>query len=298
MAADEESVEKGSPSMFECEPEIIAHREVAPGTRLMVLRDPSVAERARPGQFVMLRVAAGLDPLLRRPFSICGRIGDDAFGLLYRVVGRGTALMAERRIGERVPILGPLGNGFPGERSSRPSVLAGGGVGVAPLLFLAQDLLVQEERPVSFLAGFSGKEALLLPRDVLQVDLEAEIATDDGTLGHAGPVTDLLASRLAALTGPEEAPAVFACGPPAMLERVAALARAAGAPCLVSLEAAMACGVGACLGCTVPAATQEGRSYLRVCTEGPVVAAETVDWERMGAGRPSTPEPGRRADHV
>lgn len=284
--------------MFECEPEIVAHREVAPGTRLMVLREPSVAERARPGQFVMLRVASGPDPLLRRPFSVCGRIGDDAFGLLYRVVGRGTALMAERRVGERMQVLGPLGNGFPVERSSRPSVLAGGGVGVAPLLFLAQELLGQEGRPVSFLAGFPGKEALLLPRDVLRLELEVGIATDDGTLGHAGPVTDLLASRLAAVAGPEEAPAVFACGPPAMLERVAALARAAGAPCLVSLEAAMACGLGACLGCTLPEASREGRGYLRVCTEGPVVPAEAVDWERMGGRRTSTPEPGGRADHA
>lgn len=283
--------------MFECEPEIVSHREVAPGTRLMVLREPSVAGRARPGQFVMLRVASGPDPLLRRPFSVCGRIGDDAFGLLYRVVGRGTALMAERRVGERMQLLGPLGNGFPEEPSSRPSVLAGGGVGVAPLLFLAQELLLKE-RPLSFLAGFPGREALLLPRDVLRLDLEAEIATDDGTLGHAGPVTDLLASRLAAVAGPEEAPEVFACGPAAMLERVAALARAAGAPCLVSLEAAMACGLGACLGCTVPEASREGRSYLRVCTEGPVVPAEAVDWERMGGRRTLTPEPGGRADHA
>jgi len=273
--------------MFECEPKITAHREVAPETRLMVLREPSIAGQARPGQFVMLRVASGLDPLLRRPFSVCGRIGDDAFGLLYRVVGRGTALMAERRVGERVQLLGPLGNGFPLERSSRPAVLAGGGVGVAPLLFLAQDLLRRGERPVSFLAGFPEKEALLLPRDVLRLDLEAEIATDDGTLGHPGPVTDLLASRLAARTGGEEAAEVFACGPPAMLERVTELARAAGSPCRVSLEAAMACGLGACLGCTVPAASQDGTAgYLRVCTEGPVVHAEAVDWVRMRGHRP------------
>ena len=189
--------------MFECEPEIVAHREVAPGTRLMVLREPSVAGRARPGQFVMLRVASGPDPLLRRPFSVCGRFGDDAFGLLYRVVGRGTALMAERRVGERMQVLGPLGNGFSVGRSSRPSVLAGGGVGVAPLLFLAQELLGQEGRPVSFVAGVPGTEALLLPRaqevlPFLVVDLSATVLVQLSlALVVTGLVIGLMGSGLA-----------------------------------------------------------------------------------------------------
>ncbi|MCF8063511.1 MAG: dihydroorotate dehydrogenase electron transfer subunit [Deltaproteobacteria bacterium] len=270
--------------MFECEPEITAHREVAPGTYLMTLREASIAKQARPGQFVMLRAFSGMDPLLRRPFSICGRIGEDAFGVLYRVVGRGTAVLAKQRTGDRIQVLGPLGNGFQTGPASGSFILAGGGVGVAPLFFLAQTLLGQGDRTPAFLAGFSGKQEVLSPGDVLQLDLEAEIATEDGTLGHAGPVTDLLEPHLAVCAEQGNKTTVCACGPPAMLERVAALARAAGASCQVSLESAMACGLGACLGCTVHAAPQEGIPYLRVCREGPVFPAEAVDWSRAGAG--------------
>jgi dihydroorotate dehydrogenase electron transfer subunit len=231
----------------------------------------------------MLRVGAGLDPLLRRPFSICGRVGDDGFALLYRVVGRGTALLAEQRVGERLQLLGPLGSGFP-EEPSGPLILAGGGVGVAPLLFVAQELLARKVRPFTFLAGFPRREEVLSPREMLQLDLKAEIATDDGTLGHAGPVTDLLSSHLAG--GGGQGGKVFACGPPAMLKRVAGLARRAGVSCRVSLEATMACGLGACLGCTVPAAPGKREPYIRVCTEGPVVPAEAVDWEGAGGKGP------------
>jgi dihydroorotate dehydrogenase electron transfer subunit len=268
--------------MFEREAEITGHRKVVPGTRLITLREPDMAEQARPGQFVMLRVGSGLDPLLRRPFSLCGRIGEDGFALLYRIVGRGTALLAERRTGEKLQVLGPLGVGFPQE-SAGPLILAGGGVGVAPLLYAAQDLL-SRGRAFVFLAGFPNREEVLLPRDVLQLNLQAEIATDDGSLGHAGPVTDLLASHLAGDAA--RGGTVLACGPAAMLKRVAELARRAGVSCRVSLEAAMACGLGACLGCTVPAAPGKQDSYIRVCTEGPVVPAEAVDWERAGGGRP------------
>jgi dihydroorotate dehydrogenase electron transfer subunit len=270
--------------VFECEVEITGHREVVAGTFLMTLRAPSIAGGAGPGQFVMVQAGSGLDPLLRRPFSICGLYGGTDLGVLYRVVGRGTAVLARKRPGERVRVLGPLGRGFSVESDPRPLLLVGGGMGVAPLLFLAQALSSRGGPPFRLLTGFSGKENVISPRDVLGADIRARVATDDGTAGHAGPVTDLLPGELKPGGKEETAPGVCACGPAAMLKRTAELARTAGAPCQVSLEASMACGLGACLGCVVHAAPGAGAPFLRVCTEGPVLGAEAVDWDRLGTG--------------
>ncbi len=266
--------------MFEREAKIIDHREVAPGTFLATLREPSIAGRSEPGQFVMVRVQNGLDPLLRRPFSICGSAGD-AFHLLYRVVGRGTEILSRRKAGDPLQVLGPLGSGFRVEGGSNPAFLVGGGMGVAPLFFLAQTLSGPSRRPFRFLAGFSSVAHVLDPAGILDTDVKLEIATDDGTLGHAGLVTDLLESRLQA-EGLETPGMVLACGPLAMLKRVAELTAVSGVPCRVSLEAAMACGLGACLGCAVPGTSDGSGSYHRVCRDGPVFNAGAVDWKRMG----------------
>ncbi len=268
-------------AMSECEAEITGNRGIAPGVYLMTLRAPSVAGQAHPGQFVMIRVQAGLDPLLRRPFSVCGRFEDDEFGVLYKVVGRGTTLLSKKRSGECVQVLGPLGNGFQIDVASRPLWLVGGGMGTAPLLFLAQTLLERGKNGFSFLTGFSGQEDVLLPGAILPWNVATDIATDDGTIGYAGPVTELLKSRMTAVAETKGPGTICACGPSAMLQQVAALAEAAGAVCRVSLEATMACGMGVCLGCTVPGVPGERRPYLRVCTEGPVFPAEAVDWNRM-----------------
>ncbi|MFO7786046.1 MAG: dihydroorotate dehydrogenase electron transfer subunit [Thermodesulfobacteriota bacterium] len=268
--------------MIECEAEISGHREVVPGTFLMFLDAPSIAGSARPGQFVMIRAGSGLDPLLRRPFSICGLYGDGAIGVLYKVVGRGTAVLAEKRSGDRVHILGPLGNGFSAGDASLPLLLVGGGMGVAPLFFLAQALCGLGDRTFRLFTGFNGKAQVLSASDILHLDVAAEVATDDGTMGHAGPVTDLLQAALEADPGSKAAGGVCACGPTAMLERVAVLTAAAGVSCQVSLEASMACGLGACLGCVVHAAPEESVSFFRVCTEGPVFPAQAVDWTRAG----------------
>jgi len=267
--------------MFEREAEIIDHREVAPEIFLATLREPSIAGRAEPGQFVMVRVQNGLDPLLRRPFSICGSAGDDAFHLLYRVVGRGTEILSRKKAGDALQVLGPLGSGFRVESGSGPAFLVGGGMGVAPLFFLAQTLSGPRQRPFHFLAGFSAAAHVLDPAAILDMDMKVEITTDDGTLGHAGLVTDLLESRLQAENSGTPG-MVFACGPPAMLKRVAELTAVSGVPCRVSLEAAMACGLGACLGCAVPGTSDGPDSYHRVCRDGPVFDAGAVDWKRMG----------------
>ncbi|MBT9171714.1 MAG: Dihydroorotate dehydrogenase B (NAD(+)), electron transfer subunit [Syntrophomonadaceae bacterium] len=264
-----------------------SHEQVAPGVFLLCL---SGGLTALPGQFVMVSVlpdsvplslrerpgegfepATALpacDPLLRRPLSVhdC-RPGE--LVLLYRVAGRGTVLLAGRKPGDSVDVLGPLGQGFP-LSASRQAILVAGGIGVAPLFYLARTLL-EAGREVLFLFGAGEQAGLYRRRELALSGAEVRLATDDGSAGFHGPVTGLLREALGRNQG-----AVFACGPEPMLQAVAELCRAAERECIVSLEARMACGVGACLGCVVPVRRHGLAVYRRTCTEGPVFRAEEV----------------------
>jgi len=262
--------------MFEDFAEVAFNKPVAAGTWLMGIQAAPVARSAMPGQFVMLRVRDGVDPLLRRPFSICGVRGDLVL-ILYRVVGKGTGLMAaEIREGSRVAVLGPLGRAFHIPVGRAPSVLVAGGIGIAPLLFLASALPPGRYR---FLAGFGSKKEIIPLEEPLLHPVTAEIATDDGSAGRRGLVTDLLdepPGQTGLLT-----PTLFACGPKAMLRAVASYAVKIGAECKVSLEALMACGLGACQGCAVKSAPGQGSMYYHVCRDGPVFDANVIGWEDM-----------------
>lgn len=282
---------------------VAGNETLAGPVRLLRLAAPEIAAAARPGQFVMLRVGHGSDPLLARPFSIHGVDGNEVL-ILYRVVGRGTKLLSFVRPGKKLLVWGPLGSAF--DLSAPLNVLVAGGMGAAPLCFAAarleaapkvavylsaaasaEELRPLEERlsaslrwgtasgPWERLAGFLGpKLASAGSGDTPDVLLAS--ATDDGSHGVKGLATDLLAEALDNLDG--QAPAVLACGPLPMLKAVAGLCAGRAVPCQVSLESPMACGVGACLGCVVPAA---GGGYLRACQEGPVLDANRVDWGRM-----------------
>lgn len=265
--------------MIERSTEVAFNERLTPEIFLMGLRAPEMVARAAPGQFVMIRVRPGLDPLLRRPFSLCGVRGDLCL-VLYRVVGRGTGLMAGTRPGARLDVLGPLGRGFRLPARGEALVLVGGGMGVAPLLFLAGRA---EGRPLRLLTGFAtGADRVPLERVGGPLP-DLRLATDDGSAGHAGPVTDLLEACLGEDAFGGGSPlSVCACGPRPMLKKVAALTRARRVSCQVSLEAAMACGLGACQGCAVRAA--DGRSYRHVCRDGPVFSAEDIDWTGAQAG--------------
>jgi len=260
--------------MFEQDLEIAFHVPVVPGVFCMGLRSPEMVAVAEPGQFVMVRIGDRLDPLLRRPFSICGRRGREVFILLYAVVGQGTGLMSRLNAGERVSVLGPLGKGFEMAGHDSAPILVAGGIGIAPLFFLAQCL---RPGPMTFLAGFGSAGQIIDPAPLGLGDLNMEIATDDGTRGHHGSVTDLLKPHLNGAG--DRKGVIYACGPGAMLRRTGALAREQGVPCQVSLETVMACGLGVCQGCAVPAAEKEPRSYHLVCQHGPVFQAEALDWK-------------------
>jgi dihydroorotate dehydrogenase electron transfer subunit len=259
-------------TLIEQNAEIAVNQRAAVGTYVMGLRSPKIAAEARPGQFVMIRVGEFMDPLLRRPFSLC-RVQDDLVFVLYRVVGRGTRILSNAREGEALSVLGPLGNGFEGFNNKSPSILVAGGVGIAPLLFLAESL---EPKPYAFLAGFGSAEEMLGPADLGIQGMEIAFATDDGSAGHHGLVTELLEHQLRELTGTPGV--VCSCGPFPMLKAVAAITRERNIPCQVSLEAAMACGLGACQGCAMKAAAGQDRAYWHVCQNGPVFDATDVDW--------------------
>ena len=260
--------------MFEILTEIATNERVTRDTWLMGLRSAEIAQAAKPGQFVMIRVGSGLDPLLRRPFSICG-IREDRFLVLYRVVGRGTSLMTGLREGDRIWALGPLGKSFALPKNQASRLLVGGGIGIAPLVFFGQ---FYREMKGPFMMGFRSDKDVISPRRITGDDTGFLVATDDGTRGHPGPVTDLLEERLRGNGGEV---AVYTCGPKPMLRKVAQITMALGIPCQVSLEARMACGLGACQGCAVKASSDSGKSYVHVCKEGPVFEAEEIDWERL-----------------
>jgi len=262
------------PMMIEQRAEIVSNQPVTRYTWLMGLRSLEIAGEAKPGQFVMLRVGDGLDPLLRRPFSICGT-RDDVFLILYRVVGKGTALMT--RLAERaeISVLGPLGRGFGLSEEGVLPVLLGGGIGVAPLFFLAQELTGRDLR---FLMGFPTAAEIITTEHLGLAPLSVSVSTDDGSRGFGGFVTDLFKGDLEAYSSKAESLAVFACGPKPMLKAAAAMTMGRGISCQVSLEANMACGLGACQGCAVPADREQERAYFHVCQDGPVFPAEAIDW--------------------
>jgi NAD(P)H-flavin reductase len=245
--------------------------------RVLRVSDPDGPE-PQPGQFAMLaaseRWGGGEDerPYLPRAFSIARRSGTESHFLLEDV-GPGSRRLCELRPGDRLWALGPLGQGFGlGGRDSdrgRRAILVGGGVGIAPLAIL-QDRLFQ---PATVLLGFRDG-----PRTHGAALLrEARVASDDGSAGHHGLVTDLLREELR-----EDSHAVvYACGPAGMLEGVRALCASAGIPAQLALEAGMACGFGACFGCVVP---RRGGGYLRVCVDGPVIDAAMLEHVDEHAG--------------
>ena len=216
----------------------------------------------RPGQFAMLGLGPTLaqrDPLLPRPMAVY-RGDAAALEFRFKIVGRGTRIMAELAKGARVSVLGPLGNGF--AAPAGPATLVGGGTGIASLYELAS----ARSPGLRVLLGGRTRADILGLEDFEKLGVELGLASDDGSLGHRGLVTDLLE--------PREGESVYACGPLGMMQRARELAHRASARCLVSLENNRACGFGVCLGCVVK--TPAGFRY--VCTHGPVFDAESLGW--------------------
>jgi NAD(P)H-flavin reductase len=242
---------------------VLSGREVG-AYRLLRCADPA-GPPPRPGQFYMLaaseRWGGGEEerPFLPRAFSVL-RARDGVLEFLLEDVGPGTRRLAELAAADGVWLLGPLGIGFAAPREGRRAVLVGGGIGVAPLAIWQDELGPTARALLGFRSARHAHAAELLAN--------ASVATDDGSVGHAGLVTDLLAHEL----DNDAHATVFACGPPAMLEAVRELCAQRAVPAQLALESGMACGYGACFGCVVE--TLEG--YVRLCVDGPVLDAASL----------------------
>jgi dihydroorotate dehydrogenase electron transfer subunit len=258
---------------------VLWNRPEAPGYFRLGLACGSGFESARPGQFVMVRIGSRVDPLLRRPFSLLGLIHDQdrvtGIELLYKVVGKGTDRLSHRKAGDRLSVIGPLGNAFLVPATCRRLILVAGGVGVPPIRFLAHTLLEQKDRLsrcMVFIGGRS-KDDLVCMTEFDLPGFLLDVSTDDGSRGHPGVVTRSLEKALDA----EPADLICACGPHGMLKAVAGTAIRRDIACQVSIEAMMACGMGACLGCAVAVRDDDTR-YRHVCTDGPVFDARRLKW--------------------
>jgi len=264
---------------------VLRSEETAPGVGLLTFESPRIARAWQPGTFVHLLTGGGAS-VLRRPFSIA-RVRGDEIVLLYRIVGTGTSWMLARRPGDAIDVMGPLGRGFELRTRARRTLLVGGGLGIAPLLGLAEALAAAGHRgPVEALLGVRTAGDVFGAALTEGMDgLEWHLATDDGTRGFAGNAAQLLERRLDELAAAGEAPeglALYAAGPEPMLEATARLVAKRGLDLQVSLEAHMGCGVGACRACGIVTYVDRDRLNGRVCLEGPVFDARELLWEEVG----------------
>ncbi len=254
---------------------VLSNTEIRPNIFLLKVASPEISVSATPGQFCMLRVTEdeSNDPFLKRPLSIHWINKDTGeIQFLYRIVGRGTELLSLIREGEEIELIGPLGQGFKIEDKEIP-IIVGGGLGIAPLLFLAD--ILRGTRGVVILGAVT-KSHLLRLGAFKESGLEILVATEDGSFGNKGLVTEVFDRLMARLDESDRKRCmVFSCGPFPMLRALYHLCKIYGVKCQVSLETFMACGTGLCLGCAVKA--REG--FLHVCKDGPCVDAKLIDWE-------------------
>ncbi|MHB1000580.1 MAG: dihydroorotate dehydrogenase electron transfer subunit [Armatimonadota bacterium] len=265
---------------------IIEHREIAPNCMYLRVEAPELVLKAVPGQFVHVQCSTSYDPLLRRPLGI--HEADPhagTFSMLYEIRGRGTSLLAERCIGDTVDILGPLGNGFAlPESCDQPVLLISGGIGVAPLYFLASKLSREALcKDMTCIIGARTESMLLRVDEFKQYTQDVRISTDDGSAGCHGFVTTPLSQYIEEMDK-NNPPVVYACGPMPMLRAITDVTKSYGLKCWISTEAKMACGVGACMSCVIKVRTAPGESdadfkYIRSCKEGPVFDADEVIWD-------------------
>ncbi len=232
---------------------------------------------AKPGQFIMLRFGDQIDPLLRRPFSIHKLIMEKGktagIEIFYKVVGKCTEKLSMFKKGDNIDILGPLGNSFMIPDNADHIFFAAGGIGVAPLVFLAH-FINEKGADLSkcrvFIGGRS-KHDLLCENDFLSLGIQVHTTTDDGSAGEKGFVTDSLEREIKK----KQPDIICACGPAPMLDAVAKTAKKHEISCQVSVETIMACGMGVCLGCAVEKSDDAGK-YMHVCADGPVFDTKTL----------------------
>ncbi|MDZ4858808.1 MAG: dihydroorotate dehydrogenase electron transfer subunit [Candidatus Hydrogenedentes bacterium] len=258
--------------LLECD--VAENEEVAPDQYRMRLHAPEIARTAVAGQFCMMQVAEGLYPFLRRPMCF-ERITRDHVSILYKVEGEGTSLLSKMRPGASLGVQGPLGKGFLIDCKFERHIIVAGGIGVATFPALAEALVRKCDATPEIILAARSKHLILCADEFRAMGCKVHIATDDGSAGEK-----LYASQMLAKLKPGANSRVYVCGPMIMMKTTSEVAMAAGADCLVSLEAQMACGDGACLGCVVESKSeQDGEKMVRVCLDGPVFDSSIIDWE-------------------
>ena len=284
--------------MFKETCEVLENKTVAPGHFVMKLRSKKIGKTALPGQFVQILCSGdSMDPLLPRPFSFLEASASD-FSILYNVVGQGTGLMAKFKKGDKTHVLGPLGKGFTLRRKKEDGrgkrLLVGGGVGIPPLYHLAENLVRAKEvkkTDIHVFLGARNKSLLLCEKDFAKLGIKMYLATDDGTKGHKGFVTQILVKFLKSSISHLSSSLIHCCGPIPMLKAVSLVASEFGVPNEASVEVPMACGFGACLGCAIKVRTDVGAGlkpapttapnyrFAIACTEGPVFEGSKILWD-------------------
>jgi dihydroorotate dehydrogenase electron transfer subunit len=256
---------------------IVANEKLRDGFHLLRLEAPPIASSCTPGQFILLKGLSAVWPYLRRPFSIYASDQDSTIEIVYKVVGRATALMSSMAEDE-LEVLGPLGNGFTLSPDRTSTIALAGGAGLPPVAFYCQRYAGTLDR-VTLVVGARTVQELLVPVGGVAQGVDIKPYTEDGSKGTRGTVVDGLVEALGQMTDASGVQ-VIACGPREMLAAVARLSSQRGVACDVSVEEMMACGLGACLGCAVP---RVGGGYLHACQDGPVLDAAVVDWGRWKA---------------
>jgi dihydroorotate dehydrogenase electron transfer subunit len=251
------------------EVKVVSNKKLTGDIYLMRLLSPEITKEAKPGQFVHIRCGEGKDYILRRPLSI-HRVYDEFFELLYKVVGHGTMDLSRLEAGKTVDLIGPLGNGFNLAKVPRQVLIVAGGVGIAPLMFLIDEL---RERKITLSAvlGTSLRKELLYHDELSRTVENTFVSVDEDSAGNVGSIIDILPEVM----NYAKPKVVYACGPEEMLKNTVTLCFERDLACHVSLERQMGCGVGVCMACVV----KTNAGYQRVCKDGPVFDAREIVWE-------------------
>ena len=263
-------------SKFDTHTIIISNEKVAEDHYLLRCECSEIAQHAQPGQFIHVLISNGAGLLLRRPFTIY-TVDDREITMLYQIIGEGTQQLSEMPKGTSLHVLGPLGNTFDIENTPEPAILVGGGAGIASLMLLAGALRAHDVQTIGLVGG-QHQDRLLSVDDLEAIGVTVHIATDDGSVGHHGFVTDILTDMLR--KNDLHRPIIYACGPHGMLAAVTKITTEFAVPAQVAMENRMGCAMGVCLGCVCPVRIDANRiEYQRVCTEGPVFNAADIAWE-------------------
>lgn len=253
--------------------ELIKKEQIKSDIYKYSVKSDKMANQAKPGQFLEIRVTDSIEPFLRRPISIHNVKKDEGIiEFIFQVKGKGTELLAERKEGELIDIIGPLGEGTFNTNGYEKIAIIGGGIGIFPLYELAKQAK-KSGKTVNMYLGFRNKDFVILENEYKEVANNFTLATDDGSYGKNGFAINFLKDDIS--KNPVDC--IYACGPLPMLKAVQALAKEKNIPCQLSLEERMGCGMGVCIGCAVKYKTETEDTFKRVCREGPVFDANTVE---------------------